>query len=260
MNPVRKTRLVLRGLYIKNYLEYSFSKDFLDAAEASQQKAWQTIAAAQRRKGSSGLVEKHLREIGTPIQSYSEHLNGYRSGPKTLEMKPTYQMDEKKFLQFLRQFEAKIKALRTNGQASFDAAGKFFDTYSEVFHVLFRMSEFEGMTYFNLMFYPRAGHQQKIFRRFINCYLDAVSPRMNMQGPKSGTQAIPAQALLYAENLRRKGKGTKVGSIETLTSETLKRIGYTLNVDATMQDDETLDRRREATRRTLLRHFKRKQL
>lgn len=230
----RKSREILQGLYRKHYLEFVLPKSRMDAVSA------------------------RLSKAGVMLQSSNEFLDNYRSGPETCELHPTYQMNEKRFLEFVRQLEAAIRNLRARDKSSQGKASKFFDNNRDVFHALIDMGSPDRMTYFNLLFLPRSARQQRIVMWFVTAYLGAVSPRLNIQGPKSGAQAISKSALVLAERMRRSGKGTRTGSVEAITNMVLRETGHLPDSSHAMQYSEAFERRREATRKNVLRHFKRK--
>lgn len=233
----RKSRKVLHGLYRKHYLEFVLPKPRMDE------------------------MASRLSKAGVLLQSNNEYLNNYRSGPETCEMHPTYQMNEKKFAIFTHQMEIAIRGLRSTTKSSRKKAEKFFVDNRDVFHVLVDMERPDRMTYFNLLFFPRTARQQRVIMQFVNAYLEAVSsPRINIQGPKSGAQAIPKNLLRKAEVMRRGGKGTRVGSIEAITEMVLKETGYSPDGGPSAQHPEIIEQRREATRKNLLRHFNRKSI
>ena len=106
--------------------------------------------------------------------------------------------------------------------------------------------------YFNLEFYPAAGKEQTLFAKFKRTYLRLAGIiRLNTTGPKGGTRVIPDPLLHLADEMRCKGKGTKKGSIDTITKVIMNKMG----LSTAERTAEAYERDRERIRKTIVRHF-----
>lgn len=105
----------------------------------------------------------------------------------------------------------------------------------------------------NMGLSPGAGNDRQVFLSFIGPYLDFRSyGKTHIQGPKGGTQAIPSHLLRLAEKMRCKGKGTKAGSLATITDVIMEKMGYSFELP-----DNKMLKIYDNISRTLTRHFAR---
>ena len=133
----------------------------------------------------------------------------------------------------------------------YKAYDKFKETYQEALGVM--LLKPGDRIYFDTQFYPRNAEEQGYFGRFLKVYLMLEwRKRLGIQGPKTGTQSLPSRLLRLAEAMRRKGKGTKAGSLDTITAAVMEGMGHSLKCP----DDKTL-KISDNVRRTLTRHFAR---
>lgn len=199
----------------------------------------------------------------------------YKSGPTTIETAATFQLHKEGFKKFLiklenladqeestrkiptgwlmrhkpKEAERLMLSQQNKREMFYKAYAKFKDKYREALGVILLKSG--DRIYFDTQFYPRNAEEQGYFSRFLKAFLILEwRKRLNIQGPKTGTQSIPSQLLRLAEAMRRKGKGTKAGSLDTITAAVMEGMGHSLKCP----DDKTL-KISDNVRRTLARHF-----
>ena len=239
----------------------------------------------------SGLSREGAKMFEYDITPTERFGGVYRLGKYDFGFYPTYQLHIKNFISFVKDLEgvnivrAKIwpdftsilscgrdytkgnkAAALQEEQESDKETQRFLTKYKEALEALtFSQSLKERQVpeshidLLNMQLFPRAGNEQRLFGRFIKAYLELrQNSRLKIQGPKHGTQSIPAHLLRIAEKMHRKGKGTKAGSLETIADMVAGKIGHLeLSDNETKASHDKAITIRENIYRTLVRHFAR---
>jgi len=205
-NSVQKKRLILQGTYWKHFEEWSCSEDALNR------------------------VVSKLEAVGRSVSSTDECWDLYRSGPTTIEINPSYQMDEAGFSTYLRELKVAIEAIgklehgKPIEQKVSERVGLFFEKYAVVTKSIAHSGSPDEQRYFNLKFYPRTGNRRRaLFRGFLDVYLK-LWHSVDMSRSPRGMRSLSSEDMRLIDKMR-KYAGTERGSQRFIGEELMERDG-----------------------------------